>query len=268
MKRILILALIGIVAYAFFLLWYLPAPLALQWYGPLPNGMQLYGVRGTPIHGQADALIGPKSRLDHIDWQLAPGELFTGRLGYHLSFNNPNSSGHGIISRGLSGSISAAPLELRTDLKALSHRWDFAERFGGQLALQIRSLTIDDGRIIDAQGEVAWSGAYLRGDSPDPIGGFQARIEAGINTGNEQGNDGFGGPIGDNGGPLSVTGRLQLNPDGSWTLKGKLSLRDPTNTAAASLLASLGRPGSDGKTPFEWTGQLPPALLLPGPAPE
>ena len=262
MKRILTLILVGIIGYAFFLLWYLPAPLALQWYGALPGGLQAYGVRGTLFDGQADALIGPDLRLDRFSWRLAPGELLTGRLGYHLSFTNPDSSGSATVSRGLSGAITLSPLELHTALKALSDRWAFAKRFGGELSLQMPSLTLDNGRIVDARGGIAWSGAHLRGDSPVALGGFQARLD-----GSEQG-DGFTGPIGDNGGPLSVTGRLQLTPDGHWTLKGKLSARDPANTDLARLLASLGRAGSDGKIAFEWNGQLPPALLLPAPAEE
>jgi hypothetical protein len=262
MKRLLVLLLIGIVAYAFFLLLYLPALVALNWYGPLPGNLQFYGVRGTVIHGQADALIWPGGRLDQFDWRLAPGELLAGRLGYQLNFSNPDhSSGHAIISRGLSGDTVLSPLKLQTDLKTLSHRWTFAKRFGGELSLQLQSLTLDAGRIIDVHGGIAWSGAHLRGSDPVPLGGFQARFEAA-----GEANDGFEGPIGDNGGPLSVTGRLQLRANGHWTLKGKLALRDPANTALAPLLSSLGRAGSDGKITFEWSGQLPPALLLTGPA--
>jgi len=265
MKRLLALVLIGIVAYAFFLLIYLPAPVVLNWYGPLPGGMQLYGVRGTLISGQADALIGRNGRLDQFGWQLAPTELLIGRLGYQLKFNNPDdSSGHGIISRGLSGDTVLGPLELRTNLKALSGRWPFAKRAGGELSLQLQSLTIDHGRITDARGGIAWSGAHLRSDDSVPIGGFQARFEA---TG-DAADDGFEGPIGDNGGPLSVTGRLRLNADGHWTLKGKLALRDPVDTALTPLLNSLGHAGSDGRIAFEWSGQLPPALLLPRSAAE
>ena len=263
MKRLLTLVLIGIVGYAFFLLLYLPAIMALNWYGPLPGGLQAYGVRGTLFDGQADALIGPDLRLDQYTWRIAPGELLAGRLGYHLSFTNLNNSGNGIVSRGLNGTAHFSPLELQADLKALSRHWAFAKRFGGKLSLQLQSLTLDKGHIVDARGGIAWSGAHLRGDRPIPLGGFQARLD-----GSSEQDDGFTGPIGDNGGPLSVTGRLQLKPDGHWTLKGKLALRNPANTDLGPLPASLGRPGSDGKIAFEWSGQLPPALLLPSPTPE
>jgi len=265
MKRLLALILVGIVAYAFFLLLYLPALVALNWYGPLPGNLQFYGVRGTVIHGQADALIWPGGRLDQFDWRLAPGELLAGRLGYQLNFSNPDhSSGHAIISRGLSGDTVLSPLKLQTDLKTLSHRWTFAERFGGELSLQMQSLTIDNGRITDARGEIVWSGAHQRGSNPVPLGSFQAHLEA---TGDAD-DTGFEGPISDNGGPLSAIGRLQLSADGHWTLKVKLASHDPADSVLTPLLSSLGRAGSDGKVPFEWSDQLPPALLLPRPASE
>ena len=255
MKRILALLMVGLIGYTLFLLLYLPMPLALQWFVKPPPELGLYWVRGNLMRGQADALIFDSWRLDQIRWNFSPAQLLGGHLAYQLRFTNPDGRGQAIVGRGLFGDTQLQDLDLMLEVAYLSRRWSLSSRFGGQLRLLLQGATVEDGRITAAQGSLSWTGAHLRGDPPVPLGDFQAVIEPGDKEG-----DGFSGPISSQGGPLSVSGSLQLTPDGRWSLRGKLASRDRANTALARMLDSLGKAGADGKVAFKLSGTLSPLI--------
>lgn len=257
MRQSILLTLLGLAGYAFFLLITLPMSLALDWSGKLPADVTTYGIEGSVMDGRADALIWQNWRFERLQWQFAPLEMLSGRLGYHLSFTNPDGSGSANAGIGLGNSIHLDQLALRLPLSQLSQQWPSSNRFGGDLEADLSEFSIEDGRIDAASGSLLWSAAHLRSDPPTALGSFRAELQA-------VGQDGevlFRGPVSDTGGALSASGQLELNTEGLWQIHSKLALRTSAsprgNTALAALFNSLGRVGADGKLDFALQGQLP-----------
>jgi len=263
MRQAIFLSLLGIVSYALFLLLTVPMSLALNWSGKLPDDVSTYGVEGSILDGNADALIWQDWRFDRLQWQFAPLQLLSGRLGYQLSFTNPDGSGSANAGIGLGDSIHLDQLALRLPLSWLSRQWSLSSRFGGDLEAELAKFSIEDGRITVANGTLLWAGAHLRGDPPTALGSFRAELQP------DEQDDGthYRGPISDNGGPLSASGLFELNANGQWQIRGKLALRDTGqaggNQVLTRLFNSLGTAGADGKVDFTLQGQLPLPQVTP-----
>jgi len=256
MKQSISLLLIGTVAYGLFLIATLPMSLALKWLPDLPAQIAPYEVHGSILDGGATALLWRNWRLDRLQWQFAPLQLLRGRLAYTLQFSIPEGAGSATFGVGIGGGAQLRQLDLKLPLKYLSQQWSLPTRFGGDIQVNLAELAIEDHQITDARGTLTWSQAHLRADPPVPLGDFEAQLEAQEQDGTRR----YQGPISDDGGPLNASGSLQLNSDGHWRMHGKLALRDPSRKAIAHLLSSLGRPGADGKVPFDLKGQLPLGL--------
>ena len=253
MKRSLSLLVLGMVAYGLFLVTYLPMSLALKWSGVMPEEVRAYGVRGTILDGEFDALLWQNWRLDRIRWRFAPLQLFRGRIAYSLRFTNPDGSGEAITGIGIGGTVHMNDLMLRLPLKYLSRQWSLPTRFGGLIEVDLTEFSIEDGAITAADGALIWSDAHLRASPPVALGTFNAHIE----PLEKDGELSFEGPISDNGGAINASGAMQLSTNGNWQIRGKLALRDSSNTSVAHLLNSLGSTGADGTAGFELKGKLP-----------
>jgi len=253
MRRSLSLLLLGAISYALFLFAYMPMSAALKWSGKLPQDVVPYGLRGSILHGEADALLWQNWRADDVRWRFAPWQLLHGHVAYTLHFSIPDGGGSATIGVGLGGATELTDMQLRLPLKYLSRQWSLPTRFDGSIEVDLAEFAIEGGHITAANGDLIWSNARLRADPPVPLGDFQGHIEP-LEDADQLS---FQGPISDSGGPLSASGALQLQPDGSWQIRGKLSLRDPSSTAIAHLLDSLGRAGADGKVAFNLKDRLP-----------
>ena len=257
MRQPVFLILLGLASYAFFLLITLPMSLALNWTGKLPEAITTYGIEGSILDGRADALIWQDWRFDRLQWQFNPLQLLSGRIGYQLSFTNPDGNGSANVGIGLGDSMQLDQLALRLPLTGLPRQWSLSARFGGELQAELSEFSIQDGRISAANGTLIWASAHLRGNPPTALGSFRAELTP---TGQDDGIH-YQGPISDNGGPLSAVGQFDLNADGSWQMHGKLALRNTgkpnANKNLAQLFNSLGRAGTDGKVDFNIQGQLP-----------
>ncbi|HXH04371.1 MAG TPA: type II secretion system protein N, partial [Candidatus Competibacteraceae bacterium] len=120
----------------------------------------------------------------------------------------------------------------------------------GSLELNLAELHLDAaGRPLTARGSVRLLDAHSRFGQPLTLGSFVAHSA------------GDGPPLAaevrDEGGPVELSGRVQLAADGRYRFDGRLGLRgsaDPALHQALELL--LGPPATDGRWPLDLAGTL------------
>src|SRR5690606_5491057 len=66
----------------------------------------------------------------------------------------------------------------------------------------------------------------------------------------------FGGELTDAGGPLEVTADVQLTADQSWTVEGRMRVRDAANASLGRALDMLAAPDASGWRRLSLAGQF------------
>jgi hypothetical protein len=114
-------------------------------------------------------------------------------------------------------------------------------------------LSMRQGRIIAAQGEVLWHDALITSPQQYPLG----TIVAEVTTKSHE----VRATIGDKDGPLQLEGLFVLPEDNSYTLTARLTSQQPELSSLLDSLAFLGKKEKDGWLHLSSRGELPPILF-------
>jgi general secretion pathway protein N len=229
-----------------------PAALAYRWFAP--DALKLASLEGTIWRGSAD--YGAVAGLPIFDlrWQLHPATLLTGRIGLTTVARLPD----GLASARLLASSRQLELtEVRANLSLQSMRDVIAQgAVSGRLSLSLNRLDLVDGVPVAAEGSVALADLVapplvpMEGVTSIALGNYRAEL-----TSAEQ--PGILALVNDEGGPLELSGRVQLAPDRSFTLD---ALIKPRPGAPEVLVQGLelvtGEPNATGHRRFVQQGSL------------
>jgi hypothetical protein len=246
MRRILALALLGLLAYGAFLVATLPAEVAVARL-QRPGLLEWSEARGTVWRGSARVratLPSGALEVDALTWRFAPARLLAARLAFDVEATGPGLEARGELARGLAG-IEAREVRARGDarLLALAAPLLGTWRPQGTLTLAAPLLTWDERELRgSARGE--WQGATLSLPDPQPLGTYVAEFNA-------------------DGGPAKVKvstteGTLRIAADGAFTpptrfaLRGEARAEGPGAQAIAPLLDLLGPRRPDGARAIDW----------------
>src|SRR5215831_7319004 len=108
--RVRTLAILGIAAYAVFLVAMLPASVVARWIA-MPGVLELADARGTLWSGSARAVAG-NAQLDSLRWRFQPARLAAARLAFIVDAYGSGLEGHGHIARGF-GALEVRDLTVR-----------------------------------------------------------------------------------------------------------------------------------------------------------
>ena len=248
MKSPKALLLIGLVAYAFFLLWQLPAEQALALLAPRgETGLQARTVEGSWHHGVGRDCSVWGLPLREIGWRFRPLALLSGRLSVTLRGKGDRSAIEATLSRGLT-TLHIEALEGRMALAELTPLLSpLGLRLEGILAARLSGVEVREGRLSTAQGKVVWQEAAL--DPRTRLGTLVALISTT--------REGVKATVSDEGGPLRAEGVLRLAADGGYTMTLTLAARGPEAKELLDRLAPLGQRGDGGVLHLARQGQLP-----------
>ena len=182
-----------------------------------------------------------------VSWTLHPLPLLLARAEVELTSADARLPGSAQLTVRSGGRLEAhalrASVPLDTDLLPL-----FPNGWSGRLELDLSTLTLAAGHITALQGIV--NADALKQLSPAmPFGSYQLRF---ADSGAKEGL--IVGELRDRGGPLAVTGTLQLRTSGDYELNGTALARTDATPELVKAVEFLGEADAQGRRPFSLTG--------------
>lgn len=245
---------LGLGAYLAFTLALFPAAAAYQWFAP-PE-LRLAGIEGTLWSGRAALASAGDLPLSDLRWNLEALPLFTrGRLTGRAQARLADGFVDTRITASLGGSVVLRDAQLGTSLRSLAAIVPLGD-VQGQLAVRLERAVLRDGWPVDLIGQARVTRlavpAFLPGapTATVALGDYEMVFE-------ETSDESIEARFRDTGGPLEVTGSVQLQPNYQYQLNAAAAPRpDAPPEIVTALDFMAGEPGPDGKRPFELTGSL------------
>jgi general secretion pathway protein N len=243
---------LGVGAYLAFVLTMFPAATAYRWFAP-PE-LALSGVEGTVWSGRAALGSVEGFPLRDLRWQLHPSALLALRLG--ASFESRLAEGFvsGAVRVGMS-TVEFSDIRVATSLAALRAALPL-DGLEGRVSLSLERLVLDRGWPVVVVGDAGVNDLqgmwFMAGDQPDfvTLGSYALRF-------NQGGGNGILASVRDAGGPLEVSGELELGSDRAYRIEGLVRARE---NASAELVQGLqfmtDDPDASGRRAFSFTGTL------------
>jgi hypothetical protein len=248
MRRLLGYGLLGLLAYAVFMLVLCPADIMMERVAQRLPGFSVQNAQGSAVQGTARGMRLHTLQLESISWRLHFPALLTGHIEYHVTLVEPDLQLSGSIGMGLDRQWRIAALNGSLPLsKAIALAGYSTPLLSGTLKLAPLELRLDPaGHLQQAQGLLRLRNVQTRLGKPVPLGDFNIELQ----TRNTR----MVAAIQDQGGPLQFTGALTLDPDGRYFFTGQAAIRDGKNWELYQVLGSLGQPGGEGKWTFNFAG--------------
>jgi general secretion pathway protein N len=243
---------LGLGAYVAFTLATFPAGTALRWFAPAE--LTAAGVTGTLWSGSAASCSVAGFTAEALRWRVRPTSLLLGRLAADVEARIPD----GFVS----GLVTATPSTVRfsgvrgaTSLPALANVLPL-KGMRGQASIALEELALENGwpativgelklagletlpLISDGSGSLLALGDYTITFTPAPPGALAARFV-------------------DNGGPLEVSGTLNMDDTRNYTLDALVEARPGApETLVEGLKIMTTEPDAEGRRRLNLTGSL------------
>jgi len=243
---------VGLACFLFFLIAFFPARAGFALFAP--DTVSGFGFSGSIWNGSARLINAGGQQLRNTEWDIALTQLMLGRIGgdFKTRWNGGFAEGFGTIS--VAGTLRLSETRASVDAAALQMVAG-APALGGQITLQINELKLDDNWPSHLIGQAAvtnLSSSMMGRGAAELIGNFEVyfdstqEIDPNVLTGN----------ISDTGGPLELTGTLQVEAPANYTLKTRLKARPDAPASLERNLEFLGSPEADGSRLFQFAGSL------------
>lgn len=251
MKRWLAYILLGLLAYAIFLVLLCPAGLLIDQVSKRLPGFSAQSVQGGAVQGTAQNVrLSATVRLETLAWRLRLFPLLLGRLEYDLQLTAPELNIYGIASLGLGQKLRLAALNGQLPLpRAIALAGRPPPPLNGMLELDNVALRLNrDYRPAEASGLIHLRDLGTSFGNPLSLGNFDIQLQTQASA--------LVASVQDQGGPLQLNGSLTLDPDGRYRFTAQAAPRDQNNRELYQALSLLGRPEGDGKWMFDFAGNL------------
>jgi general secretion pathway protein N len=252
MKRWWPLVALGIGAFVLLALVTLPAKIALQWLAP--DGVGVAGVSGTLWKGGAQVVQIRDAHLGSVEWDLHLLALFTARMSADVKLTRTDGFAQTALTLTPGGTVSFEQFTASLPLGALP-AGVVPGGWTGTLNLKFDELTIESGWPVTAIGKIEVRDVTGPASQPINRGSYQVTLPAEGTPAADQGNS-LNGALSDIGGPLQVTGTVQLKPDRSYLVEGLIATRADAPADVVKTLQFLGPADAEGRRPFSLAGTL------------
>lgn len=243
---------LGVVAYAYFMLTNFPAATTYQYFiAPLDKAkkVKLQGLSGTLWSGQAAQASIANLNFGKLNWDLRLFPLFTGKLGLDLLTEGNDSRIEGRVKAGFDQILYLDKLQGKLPARMLMPLfYGFPIAISGQITADIKHAEIKQGKRIDVEGKMVWYSAALTAPQAVELGDLFVAMRPDKN--------GTKLLLSDQGGPLTLDGTIQLKHNGQYKLNIYLGTRDKNQSALGNGLKMLGRTNPQGKVLISRTGRL------------
>ncbi len=247
--RVRWLIVLGIVAFLLFAIVSLPASVLL---GSLKDtGLSAAGVEGTAWKGRAQIAQLGGVNLGALEWDLHALALFALRLQADIKVTRADGFAQSQIALRSARSIALQDLTASLPLSALANV--APSGWTGTVNLKFANLVLEDGWPSRADG-VAEILNVSSASGRSPISGSYKITFPAPNTEAKAGT--VTGAIADLGGPLQISGTLELRPERGYLLQGLVAPRPDAPKNLVNQLQILGPPDAQGHRPFSVEGSM------------
>lgn len=237
----------GIVAYALFLVFTLPAHLALS--RLQKQGVMAAGVSGSIWQGQAAALQINRLTFGHTDWDVRMWRLFIGKLSVDIRAKRDEGTIQGNVNIGFGKVVEINQLNGSLPISALGGL-GLPGGWQGTVQLNLASLQLENNWPVSARGTVSATNLMGPANQPMSIGDFRVEF-------NGMTKEGLVGSLSSGGnGPFDANGTLRLQPNRSYLIDAQVAMRPGAPPQIANALQYLGAPDAQGKRTLSMAGSL------------
>jgi general secretion pathway protein N len=238
---------LGAGAYLAFALFTLPADIVLS--RLTPAAVTTAGVSGTLWQGRAQVVQAGGLQLGSLEWDVHALALFVARLRADFKLTRTDGYAQGEVSLSPAGRVDLEQLSGSLPVGALPANvapggWT------GVLNVKLAQLSIDEGWPTSAEGTLEALDLAGPASNPANIGSykvaFPAEQAAGAGT--------LTGALSDLGGPLQISGKVQLSKDRSYLVEGLIAPRADAPVKVTRALEYLGPADAQGRRPFSFAG--------------
>jgi|GEM_PF-1103558 len=251
MRRWLGYLLVGLLAYAAFLLAQAPASLAIQRLEDrLPA--RLTGISGTVWSGHASRVSTGEVLLGELGWQLQPMALASGRLSAAVQLEGP-LLGRARISMQPDASLAVTGASLRIAADLVNELLRLPAAIGGELLVDIERLELPpgppfEGTLPEVRGQITWPEARVPALLDAPLGEFVLDLR--------RAGDHIEGRLKSADGQLDASGRIDVDARGNFDLSLQVEARTGAPQQVRVLLRSLTGQGRGGPVSLRDSGNL------------
>lgn len=243
---------LGVGAYLAFMLTLFPAGTAYRWFAP--DTLRLAGIEGTLWSGRATLGSVGDFGLHEIQWRLQPWSLLLARVSGQLQTRLTN----GFLETEIEATLTETTLR---NLRASSGLGGLRELLPlggieGFVSAEFSELRIQGVWPVAATGEIRLGELAVppifapTGSSLIALGNYRIRF---VNSPNRV----LVGNFEDQGGPLEVSGSVQLSPDRAYVIEGVARARPDAPLELSQGLAFIAEPAdASGLRAFSLTGSL------------
>lgn len=236
-RRLAILLPIGLLAYALFLIAYLPAAVVWTWAADAVPA-RLYGIAGSIWSGRAETVMLAGTRFSEVHWELAPLALLSRTVTVRVHADLPHGGLDGQVSFTPGGGVTAEGVQLEIPVDTL-FEWVRAPALtimaDGRVEARLRHLHLEEGRLASARGRITWHEATIKLGGGISLGDVVAQLQP-VDEG------GIRITLTNDGGVLRLAGDGKLAPNGHYHLTLHLHARSPGAPASQRAARMLGLP--------------------------
>jgi len=248
MMRIVAYVVLGLLAFAGFLLVTFPAERAFALLSEQAPNVRAAGLSGTAWSGQAKVLQIDGRNLDKLQWQLKPWSVLFGQLELDIQLDGVDLAGRASIGLQPDGTIQLTDVDLTLAAAEMSALFKVPVDLGGQFLVQLQSAELLEKKIQSVEGVIRWQRAALISPFDQALGEFVAQLSTEA--------EGIKAQVKDEGGPLQLDGVAKLKAGGSYNFNGSVSVRDAQQKLLVQAVKAMGRPGKDGRVPLRYSGRI------------
>jgi general secretion pathway protein N len=249
MKKPWPLLALGIAAFVVFAVVTLPASVVLSRVSS-PD-VTIAGMSGTIWKGRAQVLRVRGAQLGSVQWDLHALALLTGRLTADVELKRTDGFAKTRGTLEPSGAMAFEDLAASIPLSALPPT---VVRGGwtGTINLKFAELALASGWPERADGTLELIDVNGPANRPVNMGSYKIVFPPDASAG-----DTLAGALSDLGGPLQVTGTVQLNKaNRGYSVQGLIAARNDAPQGVAKDLEALGPPDAEGRREFGFEGTL------------
>lgn len=248
MKKIIGYILLGLVAYAGFVVVTFPAQRAVSMLQEQVPQLRVAGVSGTAWEGRMSTLQYQGQNFQRLKWSFNPFSIVKGRAEFDISFSGDGRSAKTALGIRSDGALVFSDLQAKLPVADIDEHLGIpGVELSGLVELQLQELVLLDNTLLSAEGDVFWKQAGVDAPVAQVLGDYSAALttdEGGVKA-----------QVKDDGGPLEIEGLAVLNDTG-YSLNVTASVRDTEAKMLQQGLNMIGTPEGDGRYALQFSGKL------------
>lgn len=252
--RVVWLIIVGLVSYIIGVAVLFPAAPVVDRIRPQLGPVALEGVSGKLYNGVIASVRSTDDLLplefSNVGWTLAPKTLLAGGAGVSFNFDGYGGQGDGLVAMKLNQNVTVSDFSFTALAKELEPLLPVPiASFNGNLAGDIKEITLVDQLLTRFEGTLTWNNAVLESPVPTSLGDVSVQIVP-------DGEQTHVVTLSANGGDVSMEGTVSVTLAGDFSADVLFTPSPNASPAVLNGLRQMGRADAQGRVRFVRQGNV------------